>query len=88
MYYLLHRNQLHVSALVPKYVVDFYVINDTYLFHQIVVLDIRYSPILVYKDTTGMTNHMIIPLIPITTELCYTIYFAIYIHTSNFLFGT
>ena len=29
----------------PKHVVDFYVINDTYLFHQIVVLDIRYIPI-------------------------------------------
>ena len=24
-----------------------------------VVLDSRYTPILVYKDTTGMTNHMI-----------------------------
>ena len=29
----------------PKHVVDFYVINNTYLFHQIVVLDIRYIPI-------------------------------------------
>ena len=37
MYYLLHRNQLHV--------VDFYVINNTYLLHQIVVLDIRYISI-------------------------------------------
>jgi len=60
MYYLLHRNQLHVSALlaifrlmneklyepiVSKHVVDFYVINNTYLFHQIVVLDIKYIPI-------------------------------------------
>ena len=31
--------------IVPKHVVDFYVINNTYLFHQIVVLDIRYIPI-------------------------------------------
>jgi hypothetical protein len=30
---------------VPKHVVDFYVINNTYLFHQIVLLDIRYIPI-------------------------------------------
>ena len=29
----------------PKHVVDFYVINNTYLFRQIVVLDIRYIPI-------------------------------------------
>ena len=29
----------------PKPVVDFYVINNTYLFHQIVVLDIRNIPI-------------------------------------------
>ena len=28
--------------IVPKHVVVFYVINNTYLFHQIVVLDIRY----------------------------------------------
>ena len=28
----------------PKHVVDFYVINNIYLFHQIVVLDIRYIP--------------------------------------------
>ena len=59
MYYLLHINQLHASALfighlqvdedgqriVLKYVVEFFVINNTYLFHQIVVLDIRYIPI-------------------------------------------
>ena len=34
--------------------------------HQIVVLDSRHSPILVYKDTKGMTNHMMIIIIIIT----------------------
>jgi hypothetical protein len=43
---------------VPKHVVVIYIINIIYIY-QIVVLDNRYTPILVYKDTTGITNHMI-----------------------------
>jgi len=43
---------------VPKHVVVIYVINIIYI-HHIVVLDSRYTQILVYKDTTGMTNHII-----------------------------
>ena len=31
--------------ILPKHVVDIYVTNNTYLFHQIVVLDITYTPI-------------------------------------------
>ena len=57
MYNLLHKEQLHVSALfighliyqpeddqwkVPKHVVVLYIINYTYLYHHIVVLD-RYT---------------------------------------------
>ena len=45
----------------PKHVVVIYVINIIYIYiyiHQIVVLDSRYTPILDYKDTTGMTNLM------------------------------
>jgi len=36
-----------------------YLCNKYYIsIHQIVVLDSRYTPILVYKDTRGMTKHM------------------------------
>jgi len=41
-----------------KHVVVICVINIIDI-HQIVVLDSRYTPILVYKDTMEMTNHMI-----------------------------
>ena len=56
----------------PKHVVDFYVINNTYLFHLIVVLDIRNVPILAYKDTKAMTNHIIWKVVRIskTSLLC------------------
>ena len=43
----------------PKHVVVTYVTNNISI-HQIVVLDSRYTPILVYKDKTAMTNHMIV----------------------------
>jgi len=35
---------------VPKHVVDFYVINNAYLFYQIVVSDIRYIQIYIEKN--------------------------------------
>jgi hypothetical protein len=39
------KGEVGTRSIVPKHVVDFYAINNTYLFHQIVVLDIRYIPI-------------------------------------------
>jgi len=53
MYNLLHKDQLHVSALFIGHVVDLYVINYTYLYHHIVVLD-KYTHFnLVYYKHNG-----------------------------------
>jgi len=62
LYYLLHREQLHVSALdnghlQPKHVVVLYVINNIILYiylQHIVVLDSKiYSIIVYYKTQRG-----------------------------------
>ena len=36
----------------------YYTYKYSIYIHQVVVLDSRYTPILVYRDTTGITNHM------------------------------
>jgi hypothetical protein len=47
---------------VPKHVVVTYVINIIYIYPPDSCVS-RYTPILVYKDTTGMTNHMIMTVL-------------------------
>jgi hypothetical protein len=47
----------HIHFISAMYVCN--VCNKYYIsIHQIVVLDSRYTPILVYKDITVMTNHI------------------------------
>jgi len=67
LYNLLHKEQLHVSALFighlqvdkwkwkgPKHVVFLYIINYTYLYHHIVVLDKYTHSNIVYYEHNGV----------------------------------
>ena len=54
----------------PKHVVDFYVIKyNKYLFHQIVVLDIRHIPI--WSILNLLHVYVSAALMPILTEVSY-----------------
>ena len=48
-----YKDTTGMTNRMPKHVDDFYVINNTYLFHQIVVLDIRCIPIQFIKTQRG-----------------------------------
>ena len=62
----------------PKHVVDFYVINNTHLFHQTAVLDTRYIPLRTevapeQREEAGISSIKTNGLAPVlfnTTELC------------------
>jgi len=65
---LLHREQLHVSALIKPLSSDEICScslcnnNNNIYIHHIIVLDSKLAPLYFIRNTTGMTNLIIMPL--------------------------